>query len=140
MTPDQSRWNLDIHRRLVRMECILNEMDEYQEPLTLLQRISRWWNRSHDRALEQQLSELRNKQIMDNTEALNKIGQVKANLAEAKAEIIAEINALKALVAGGASQADILAGLDELITESALLANVSPSLPTEPPTEPPAQG
>lgn len=107
MTPDQSRWNLDIHRRVVRMECILNAMDEYQEPLTLWQRISRLWNRSRDRALKHELGELR-KHMMTQDEAVQKLTETQANQATTIANLVEGNAEINGLVAGLKTEIDAL--------------------------------
>lgn len=150
----QRRWNVDIHRRVSRLESILNSMDEYQEPLTLWQKISRLWNRSRDRAIKHELSELR-KHMMTQDEAVQKLTETQANqattianLVEGNAEINglvaglkSEIDALKAAAATADLPANIAALIDGLAASSKEARDRSQEIADiVKPVEPPPQG
>ena len=117
-------------------------------------KLSRWWNRSHYRALEQQLSELRTHQ-MKTDEAVSKLTETQenqaktiANLVEGNAEINAlvaglktEIDALKEAANNAEIPENIAALIAGLATSSAEAKDRSQEIADiVKPTEPPAQG
>lgn len=151
---DQQSRQIDLLRRVVGMKCILNAMGEYREPLTLLQKLSRWWNRSHYRALEQQLSELRESQMKTDeavqtlTGALDDQSKTIENQGEGIVEInglIAELKAeIDALKSAGAN-VDLPANIAQLITSLAEKSKLAKDRSQEiadivKPVEPPPAG
>lgn len=75
--------------------------------LGLLQKLSRWWNRSHYRALEQQLSEIRTKQ-MKTDEAVSALTVAQENQAKTIANLVEGNAEINALVAGLKTEIDAL--------------------------------
>lgn len=139
-----------IQREVWRLEAAIAR----DERLPLLQKLSRWWNRSHYRAIEQQLSEIRTHQ-MKTDEAVSALtvaqeNQAKtiANLVEGNAEINAlvaglktEIDALKEAANNAEIPENIAALIAGLATSSAEAKDRSQEIADiVKPTEPPAQG
>jgi len=77
------------------------------ENIGLLQKLSRWWNRSHYRALEQQLSEIRTHQ-MKQDEAVSKLTETQENQAKTIANLVEGNAEINALVAGLKTEIDAL--------------------------------
>ena len=122
--------------------------------LGLLQKLSRWWNRSHYRALEQQLSEIRTKQ-MKTDEAVSKLTETQldqavtlSNLSEGLTEInglVADLKAKIDALEAAAGNAELPEGIAALITTLAEQGKVAKDRSQEiadivKPVEPPPAG
>lgn len=137
---DQQSRQIDLLRRVMGMNYILNAMGEYREPLTLLQKLSRLWNRSHYRALENRMSEIERKTV-NIQEATAALTAAAAKQDEALSEVTGKISelqtavaALQEQVANGQIPADAQAAVEAVVAKAQALADIVK------PTEPLAQG
>ena len=104
------KWCKDIRKLVIDLNddvCAIQNFVRHQSQLTLLQKLSRWWNRSHYRALEQQLSEIRTKQ-MKTDEAVSALTVAQENQAKTIANLVEGNAEINALVAGLKTEIDAL--------------------------------
>lgn len=123
----------DISTR-VRLESKVDALLKEQAEFGFIGRISRWWNRSHWRELEQRMSALEAKQKMDTTELNAKLDGINADLDEASTELQAEIKSLRELVENGGMPSATLAKIDAIAARAKAMADIIK--PEAPPVDP----
>lgn len=126
--------------RLQREVWSLGAAKLREERLPILQKLSRWWNRSHYRALENRMSEIERKTV-NIQEATAALTAAAAKQDEALSEVTGKISELQAAVAAlqeqvanGQIPADAQAAVEAVVAKAQALADIVK------PTEPPAQG
>ena len=112
-----------------RLEFQIAALRREQAEFGFLGRISRWWNRSHWRELQQRMSALESKQHMDNAELNATLDGIKANLDEASTEIVKELQSLREQVANGGQPTETIARLEALSVAAKKLADIIPGSP-----------